>query len=277
MLPNFLIIGAPKCGTTSLHHYLSQHPDVCMPRRKELHFFSRPNWSERLDWYESRFGAASARGEASTSYSMHPFRPDVPQRVHSVIPAIKLIYLVRDPIERLVAHYIEWVSLGFEHRALVDALGTFDGGNPYICASMYAAQLDQYLRFFPEDRILVLDQRQLLDRRESTLPEIFAFLEVDASYTSPEFGRLLNPRREKVALNRLGRWMANNRRVRRSMLRPLVRRRDGPSGSFSRLIGRPAPTPVLDPSSRVRLESLFRKDTARLRERTGKEFSGWSL
>lgn len=247
-----------------------------MPRWKELHFFSRRNWTERLEWYESRFSPAIARGEASTSYSMYPFRPRVPERIHSLVPDMKLVYLVRDPVERLMAHYIEWISLGFERRPLLDALGALDEANPYICSSMYAAQLDEYLRFFPSDRILVLDQQQLLDRRQATLQGVFTFLGVDPSYVSPEFSRHLNSRGEKIALNRLGRWMVRNRKIRRRILRPLVRS-GGSWRPLRRLIGPPASTPVLDASTRRRLVALFSEDADRLRRRTGEEFADWSV
>lgn len=277
MLPNFLVIGAPKCGTTSLHHYLRRHPDVYMPPRKELHFFSSEAWSQRLGWYESRFEAAPVRGEASTSYTMHPYVPGVPERISSLVPKAKLVYILRDPIERVVAHYVEWLSLGFERRPLREAVGMLEESNPYICSSLYASQLEAYLAFFPMEQILVLDQADLLERRESTLAEVFDFLGVDSGYSSPEFRRVMNPRADKVALNRVGRWMARKRTLRRGVLRPLLASDVQPWKGLNHLVSRPASTPVLGQWASERLRECFSHDVARLRQRTGKEFSTWSV
>ena len=114
-LPNLLIIGAAKCGTTSLHAYLDQHPDVFMARpgpdsrgEKEMRFFWRDDWYERLDWYQEQFDPrARVRGEATPSYAHYPYLRDVPRRIHSLVPDARFIYIVRDPIERIVAHWVQ--------------------------------------------------------------------------------------------------------------------------------------------------------------------------
>src|SRR4051794_39122806 len=89
-----------------------------MSTRKELDFFAGPgwNWERGCDWYEAQFRGAEAakvRGESSPSYSMHPWVPGVPERVHAAIPDAKLIYLVRDPIERMVSQYAHYSSRGY--------------------------------------------------------------------------------------------------------------------------------------------------------------------
>ena len=103
MLPNLIVIGAPKGGTTSLHHYLGAHPDVFMSRRKELGLFDREDWRDRVEWYERQFPdrPRGYAGESSPAYSMHPTVAGVPERIHELLPDARLIYLVRDPVERL--------------------------------------------------------------------------------------------------------------------------------------------------------------------------------
>ena len=89
-LPNFLVIGAMKAGTTSLYHYLRDHPQVFMPDTKEVNFFNPlRNWRHGVSWYEEQFRAAPAEalavGEASTSYTKYPWVKDVPERITSVL------------------------------------------------------------------------------------------------------------------------------------------------------------------------------------------------
>jgi hypothetical protein len=85
VLPNLIVIGAQKCGTTSLHYYLSLHPEIAMSRTKELHFFSR-RWRRGLRWYERQFrDPAPIRGESSPSYAFYPVWRDVPERMAEVV------------------------------------------------------------------------------------------------------------------------------------------------------------------------------------------------
>src|SRR5205823_11980303 len=94
-LPNLLIIGAAKAGTTSLHRYLDLHPSIFMSRSKELQLFNQDDWRERRDWYRAQFPtAAPVRGESSGAYTMHPVLPCVPERIKATIPDARLIYLV---------------------------------------------------------------------------------------------------------------------------------------------------------------------------------------
>jgi len=107
-LPNLIIIGAMKCATTSLHYYLNLHPQISMSEEKELDFFiHKNNWHKGIEWYKTNFtGNASVYGESSPNYTKYPFFNGVPERMHAVVPDAKLIYVVRDPIERIISHYI---------------------------------------------------------------------------------------------------------------------------------------------------------------------------
>ena len=117
-MPNLVIIGSAKSGTSSLHHYLDCHPEISMaaPRGsgrmgdndaagKEMRFFWRDDWRERMSWYSSHFApmTTAVRGEATPAYSAHPRHPEVPERIHSAIPNARLLYIVRDPIDRIVS------------------------------------------------------------------------------------------------------------------------------------------------------------------------------
>ncbi len=185
-LPNFLIIGAQKAGTTSLYEYLRHHPQVFMPEPKELNFFVESfSWSKGLDWYESNFadaGEALAVGEASPTYSMYPALPGVPERVAQIIPDVRLIYLLRDPIERMRSGYLNALATGAEHRPIREAL-VCDAR--YLCASSYALQIDHYLRFFDRSQMLLILSEDLRYSREETLTRVFEFLGIKPDWRPP--------------------------------------------------------------------------------------------
>src|SRR5919108_5357536 len=204
VLPNLIVIGAAKCGTTSLHEYLDEHPEISMSREKELHFFvDGKNWGRGLAWYESHFdSAAPVRGESSPGYSAFPLYRGVPERMAETIPEAKLIYLVRDPVQRIVSHYthrtVNWPEMGTLEEALAD---------PHIrewlvTPSRYWLQLEQYLSRFPAERILVVDSDELRASRIDVLARIFAFLDVDPSFRSPRFRRAHNSATGRIRRNR---------------------------------------------------------------------------
>lgn len=206
-LPNLIIVGAAKCGTTSLHRYLSVHPEIHMTEVKELRFFQDPRCMDRLDDYAGFFDAnAPVRGEATPAYSAYPLIPGVPDRIREAIPDAKLIYMIRDPAERAIAAYAEARSNDKEKRSADEALGDLDDPyNAYIAESRYAMQVERYLRAFPRTQMLVVLQRDLLVRRGETLRRIFGFLDVDEGFTSPQFEEMANTRSQKRSRNRVGR------------------------------------------------------------------------
>lgn len=290
-LPTFFIIGAAKSGTTSLHYYLDQHPQIQMSGHKEPNFFSGPEkgvpypWGRvsRLEEYEELFDpTVGVRGESSTGYASHPRRQGVPERIKELVPEAKFIYLVRDPIARTVSQYQHRVAVEGERRSLQEALG--DLSDPYsicICPSLYASQLALYLRHFPQERLLVIDQAALLADRRSTLRQVFNFLSVDDVVDSMSLNEEFNTSRERriypLAYARLHyvrlrgadvpaplRWIP--RRVRRPLRR-----------SVERFLLSPLETPTLDAELRARLEELYVVEVERLRALTGKTFPTWSI
>jgi hypothetical protein len=286
-----LVIGAAKSGTTSLHRYLDCHPEISMavPRGserlldndaagKEMRFFWREDWRERMAWYESHFADMTTpiRGETTPAYSAHPFHPGVAARIHSVIPGARLLYVVRDPIDRIVAHYVQQRADG-DPRSFEERMAEYDRPeNPIVCPSRYATQVMQYLDLFPPSQLLVIDQHALKHERGATLQRIFAFLGVDQGFWSPAFEHEHNTRAEKQALTPWGRrlhgWVDPlGRRVapqRWARVQPAVRR-----ALSERIVERP----VVEGELRERLSLLLSPEVDRLRELTGERFASWSL
>ena len=124
-MPNLIIIGGLKCGTTSIHHYLGLHPEIQMSKPKELNFFvAELNWDLGLDWYASRFDDRfPVRGESSPHYTNLPRFTGVAERIREHCPDARLIYMVRDPIKRILSHWVHATGAGYETaRARVDPL-----------------------------------------------------------------------------------------------------------------------------------------------------------
>jgi hypothetical protein len=284
-LPNFFIVGAPKAGTTSLHNYLDAHPQIQMSAIKEPRFFAGPENGipyppdrvATLGAYEALFDpAVEARGESSTDYATYPRREGVPERIKARVPAARFIYLVRDPIARAISHYKMRTALLGEHRTLSEALGDLsDLRSPYLSPGLYATQLELYLRAFPPERILVIDQADLLASRESTVSQVFDFLSVErtaplAGFEEEHLGsgdwRAYPSGYADFVAHHLAprlNWVPRGlrRSVRRSVERLLWRRLDAD----------------LDDELRRRLEDLYAPQANRLRELTGKEFPTWSV
>jgi hypothetical protein len=282
-LPTFFIIGAPKAGTTSFHYYLAQHPHIQMSNVKEPSFFAPDPYAEQrsinqLDRYERLFDPTIAvRGEASTSYAEYPFRQGVPEKIKALIPDPKFIYLVRDPIARTLSHYHHFVASEGYETSLEDTLRDLsDPRSPVICASLYALQLELYLRSFSQDRILVLDQAELLTDRRATLRRVFAFLEVDDALDSPRFDvEFLKTSERRHYAPGLARFVGLAIRPRVRWIPPGVRR--SLRIAAERVLLPPLETSTLGSDMHSRLAEFFADDVERLRSLTGDMFPTWSV
>lgn len=193
MLPTFIVIGAMKSGTTSLHYYLNLHPEISMSNQKEIDFFSlESNWKKGVEWYKNHFiDNAKACGESSTSYTKYPTFDSAAKRMHSVIPNAKLIYLIRDPIERIVSHYIQNYSAGRERRTVSEALKDFKN-NHYVYCSKYYYQLQQYLMYYKKKDIIIITSNELLNNRRKTMQKIFNALNVNSQFYCSEYSKVLH-------------------------------------------------------------------------------------
>ncbi|MFP4475807.1 MAG: sulfotransferase domain-containing protein [Desulfatibacillaceae bacterium] len=200
-LPDFVIIGAQKAGTSSLHYYLAQHEQVGMSFDKEVHFFDL-NHEKGVNWYRARFPLALAArriavGEASPYYMVHPH---VPGRLHGLLPSARLILLLRDPTQRAVSHYFHEHRKGREPLPIMQALeaeeeriaGEWERmvADPsytsrahqsfsYKQRGHYAEQIERYLEYFDRKQTLVLQSERLFTDPAATVGEVCRFLGVE--------------------------------------------------------------------------------------------------
>jgi len=274
-LPTFILIGAMKCGTTSLHHYLGAHPQICVSDPKEPDFFLRRNEKD-LAWYRQCFQEpAQAYGEASTNYTKYPAFQGVPGRMHRVLPDLKILYLVRDPIERAVSHYAHNRVAGRESQSVDEAFRPVEDSH-YLQTSRYHFQLSQYLEHYPEEDVLVIESERLRADRLEVLQEIFAFLgvarNVEASAFEEEYhttsGKLKPGVSTFLQETQFGRFLTS---VGKALLPDVLLERG--LEAFRTDIERP----TLSESTRERMRAYLQPDVAQLRRLTGKDFASWSL
>lgn len=273
-LPNLIIVGVMKCGTTSLHFYLGLHPEIRMSREKEVEFFiEERNWSRGIHWYVQQFDAsARVRGESSPNYAAAGRFPGVPARIREVVPHARLIFMVRDPIERLISHWIHNYTHGREQRPFADILDD----DRYLERSMYATQLQPYLDSFPRDQILVLEMDRLRARRLEVLHEVFAFLDVDANFVSARFALERHRTERKRVKTHAGRWLASTRFA--AWIEALPQSVRWPVRDLLYFpLSRPLVRPVLEPGERARLVEVLRPDIMRFRELSGLACESWSV
>jgi hypothetical protein len=195
-LPDFLILGAQKAGTTALYAYLRRHPGITGPSWKEVSYFDR-HYRRGPAWYRGNFPLRSNGrivGEASPSYLFHP---QAPERVAALVPEARLIALVRDPVERAYSHYQHEVSLGRESLSFQDALDREEErlagelermrADPayfshawwnytYLARGRYAEQLERWRARFLPDRLLVLSNEELAAQPAEIYGRVLRFL-----------------------------------------------------------------------------------------------------
>jgi hypothetical protein len=279
-LPNLVIIGGLKCGTTSLHHYLGLHPEVQMSRPKELNFFvAELNSDLGLDWYESRFDDRFAvRGESSPHYTNLPRFHGVAGRIREHLgPDVKLIYMVRDPIKRILSHWVHATGAGYETRPLEPTLSAPD--TAYVHRSQYWMQLQPFLELFDRDQIEVYAQEELERDRRETMRMAFRFAGVDESFTSEQFDREW----EKSSAKQGDKYKVMERMIKLPGLRSFDRNFDRLPESMRWVVEKivhdpekpPAPKPELDESLLETLRGRFHDDVAALQRFCGRQFPGW--
>lgn len=206
---DFMIIGAMKSGTTTLSKILSKHPEVCFCQEKEPHYFSKsPDWQEHLEEYKNLYKPTDNQicGEASTTYTCYPeFNKDTWQKLYDFNPKLKLIYIMRDPVERIVSHYMHNYLRGYTSEPFEKVIFK----NPtYINRTRYFVQIKPYIDLFGQEQVLLLTFEEFIANKKIILNQIANFLDIDPS----EFGNFdevhanisVGKAKKNVKIERLG-------------------------------------------------------------------------
>ena len=264
--PLFITIGAMKSGTSSLHHYMRMHPEIHMSWVKETNHFLRPRppLGGTLRYRLLLAGPGRVVGETSPNYTKALIFPGVAARMHAAAPHARLIYILRDPVARAISHY-HHNRLHGRVRRPVEAAFASDAGNKYIDTSRYRVQLEEYLRFYSPERILILDFAELVRRPRDVMRRVFGFVGVDAGFSSPGFHKVFHDSGRKRQPNALGRLIHDV---------PLVRRlRYALPPVFEKPLARPEVGGALGD----RIGDWVREDAERVREFSGLPFETWSV
>lgn len=215
-LPDFIIIGGTKCGSTSLTSYLSNHSDVFLAP-KELRFFTEEHrWNLGFDWYQEQFtdsGTAIVSGEASNAYTRDPVYEGASRRIKKAVPDAKLVYIIREPWSRMASHYRHRIVTGREWRSADAALRS---EHSYMAATLYGHQLSLYRQSFPKEQIMLLSSEELFRRPEEVLSRLCHFLGVPY--------RSIPLRRENASTDRRAVAAALRPLARFPVLQPVLRR-----------------------------------------------------
>lgn len=208
MMPDFLVIGVHRGGTSAFYYHLTEHPDIAAATTKEINYFDK-NFHKGVWWYRTHFPAVAHKrymemksgrhlltGEASPHYVLHP---NVPERVARIVPHAKLIALLRNPVDRAYSHYRRYIHLGWEALPFDEvsaneeqrlrtacASGAAVGDDPrdvvgrssYLARGIYADQLRRWLCLFPREQLLVLRSEDFYANPAQSLKQTLAFLGV---------------------------------------------------------------------------------------------------
>jgi hypothetical protein len=206
-LPEFLIVGGQRCGTTSLYRYLAEHPDVAPASGKELQYFSiHAGRGER--WYRAHFPVRPPTVRSFEASPYYLFHPEVPRRVAATLPAARFVALLRDPVERAYSHYLHTRPYGAEPLDFAAAVAAEEGrltaalrdgprtpaahealrNHSYLARGRYAEQLDRWYAQLPADRVLVLRSEDLYADPAAAYARVLRFLDL-APFTPAAFAR----------------------------------------------------------------------------------------
>jgi tetratricopeptide (TPR) repeat protein len=199
-IPNFIIIGSQRCGTTSLYTYLAQHPQILTPIKKEMDFFSW-HFDRGIDWYLAHFppmpvGEQFLTGEASPSYFDSL---EAPERLYRAFPEVKLVVLLRNPVDRAISQFYRLTDLNWEvrsfDRAISDEIARLaqnpayiigeEPGN-YLARGRYIEFIKNWLDFFPKEQLLILRSEDFYAGTATTVKQVLEFLDLP-EYQLPEY------------------------------------------------------------------------------------------
>ncbi|MBE9538147.1 MAG: sulfotransferase [Proteobacteria bacterium] len=295
VLPNFIVVGASKAGTTSLHHYLSQHPEIFLPGKKESYYFlssglsvnfegpwekytvnrdRTSSWADYLDLFKGSEDFP-ARGEVCPSYLR---TPGTAEKVHEKLGDIKIIAMLRNPVYRAYSQYCMRLGLGLESLGFEEALtaeperikrGWFGGS--YFLAGLYGEQLARYYQVYPRENIKVLLYEDFVESPQGSLTEICDFLGVssfgnwDTAERHNKSGDISNP---------LLRFLWTKSNTPRGKLRPFLPAAIRNRASFwINRLSRSRPT--LRQETITRLLEGYSEDISACEELTGIDLEHW--
>ena len=300
VMPNFFIVGAPKCATSSMAAYLGQHPDIYMSQEKEPHFFMSEGgtldsfsgntnywWSSRIlnrTDYEKLFSGVkneTAIGEASTWYL---FLPKCAERIKSEIPDAKIIIFLRNPVDRAFSDFKHSLKFNLENITDFNEAVRIDDdrirkndihAQYYIQLGMYYSQVKRYFDVFGRQQVRVYLYDDIMTKLDVIIKNIFTFLEVSENFNVDTHERHMVSQLPvgKLGYNRIGQILKNNlvgKKVIKTIFPPFVYKY-----IKNQIDQKTQITPIMTAATRTELIAIYKEDLVKLQQLIDKDLSGW--
>lgn len=268
-LPDWIIMGAMKCATSSLHNYLALHPQIATSTPKELNFFVEDRYNDLgIEWYRQQFDDppdALVAGESSVNYTKAHRFPGVAERMHRHLPDVKLVYVLRDPLDRIESDWIHAVGAGRWRGDFASAIVDLETSS-MVQTSRYWMQLGEYLKLYDPTQIKILSYTDISRDPVGQVNAMLEFLGLETGFDHPEIGKKVHPSSRKMRPNRLGLLFWEDQ-VRRRRMRKYLRR----------LVGTPIEKPQWSAADRARVSEYLAPEMEKIREFSGLDFDDWSV
>ncbi|MGB0723460.1 MAG: sulfotransferase family protein [Gammaproteobacteria bacterium] len=236
-LPGAIVIGAQKAGSTSLASYLAQHPRLVLAQRKEVHYFDGGRLADArrgvdvfprgTDFYRGFFPLKAQLPDGGMCFEATPyylFHPRAAERIHAVLPNVRLIAVLRDPVERAVSHYSVVARRGAETLNMDEAFrgeqerlrAYFEKGDyhapavrshSYLSRGLYLQQLERYWSLFGREQLCIVGSGELATDTVGVLRRVFGFLGLDEDVVIPDLRRRNRTRERRSLEPTLRAWM----------------------------------------------------------------------
>jgi len=200
---DFICIGPERSGTTWLYQCLKEHPEFCLSEPKEVNFFNssqsfwrkdlmgQTNYDKGLEWYEKHFNHCSNKKNVGEITPIYLHSPEVAERIYKTFPDVKIIAILRNPIERLYSHYMYTKLKGFYELSSFEKVIEKEKG--FVEESSYFKHLQNYLKYFPREKILVMIYEDIEKSPETFMREVFRFLGANDTFIPPSVNTTINP------------------------------------------------------------------------------------
>jgi len=274
MLPNFIIAGAQKAGTTSIFSVLLSHSKIFVPSIKEVHFFdNEKNYLKGLNYYKTFFKEYSNEKVIIDITPNYMYVKEVPKRIYNILPNVKLIFVLRDPIMRAYSNYWQNVRAMKEKRSFSDAIKV--NGNPYVYKSMYYKHLENYLKTFDRENIFILISEELFETPINFYMKLFKILNVefyeDLNYDKREnFARLP---RIKIIEKFISSQNIIIRKLRSALPKNIKHKIKKIDEKYNM---KKVKLPEIESETIEYLKKVFRDDVLMLKKTFGLNLSGWN-
>jgi hypothetical protein len=277
-LPTFIGVGVGKCGSSWLHVCLDQHPEVFMPKGEEINFFSR-HYENGFDWYKAKYNGADKYkiiGDISPSYVV-----SIPatERIHAFNPNCRIIFQVRDPIQRLYSNYYMLLR-GNKVSDDIDTVMSPENPTTLVNGGLYFTHLTRFLGKFPREQILVQFYEDLSNDPLAYYQQTCRFIGADPSFIPPILNKKYHVRRPRPRSQRLFQFAVSlsTRLGKNNLTRPLVTyaRSSWIAASFHRF-NKGKPFPKLSQSAHQRLVDYYSDDVIQLAKFTNRNLDHWLI